>query len=122
VSNNLFRSFAVIIVALGISSMLGVSVVHKQREILILRAMGAGRRRIMAIFLLQGGVAGSALAYGLLVVFSHVFKSPDGSAKFGAQLDPMLVLLAPLVACGGGHSGAQHGTNKAGAGDQDVGE
>ena len=62
VSNNLIRSFVVIIVALGISSVLVVSVVQKQREIGILRAMGAGRRRIMAIFLLQGGLVGLAAA------------------------------------------------------------
>lgn len=106
VSNNLIRSFVVIIVALGISSVLVVSVVQKQREIGILRAMGAGRRRIMTVFLLQGGlvglvgsVLGSALAFGLLVVFSHVFKSPDGSALFAAQLDPLLVLMASGVAC-----------------------
>lgn len=113
VSNNLIRSFVVIIVALGISSVLVVSVVQKQREIGILRAMGTGRRRIMTVFLLQGGlvglvgsVLGSALAYGLLVVFSHVFKSPDGSALFSAQLDPMLVLLASVVACGVGLAAA----------------
>ena len=106
VSNNLIRSFVVIIVALGISSVLVVSVVQKQREIGILRAMGAGRRRIMTVFLLQGGlvglvgsVLGSALAYGLLVVFSFVFKSPDGSPLFAAQLDPLLVLMASGVAC-----------------------
>lgn len=106
VSNNLIRSFVVIIVALGISSVLVVSVVQKQREIGILRAMGTGRRRIMTVFLLQGGlvglvgsVLGSALAYGLLVVFSFVFKSPDGSPLFAAQLDPLLVLLASGVAC-----------------------
>ena len=109
VSNNLIRSFVVIIVALGISSVLVVSVVQKQREIGILRAMGAGRRRIMTVFLLQGGlvglagsVLGSALAFSLLVVFSHVFKSPDGGSLFSAQLDPMLVLLASVVACGVG--------------------
>ncbi len=113
VSNNLIRSFVVIIVALGISSVLVVSVVQKQREIGILRAMGTGRRRIMAIFLLQGGLVGlvgsmlgSALAFGLLVVFSHVFKSPDGSAMFAAQLDPMLVAMASVVACGVGLAAA----------------
>ncbi len=113
VSNNLIRSFVVIIVALGISSVLVVSVVQKQREIGILRAMGTGRRRIMTVFLLQGGlvglagsVLGSALAFGLLVVFSHIFNSPDGSALFSAQLDPMLVLLASVVACGVGLAAA----------------
>ena len=113
VSNNLIRSFVVIIVALGISSVLVVSVVQKQREIGILRAMGAGRRRIMSIFLLQGGLVGlvgsalgSALAYTLLVVFSKVFKSPDGSAMFAAQLDPMLVVMASVIACGVGLAAA----------------
>lgn len=106
VSNNLIRSFVVVIVALGISSVLVVSVVQKQREIGILRAMGAGQRRMMAVFLLQGGLVGLAgsllgalLAYGLLVFFSHVFKAPDGSAMYTAQLDALMVLLASLLAC-----------------------
>ena len=63
--------------------------VQKQRKIGILRAIGAGRRRIMTVFLLQGrlvGLAGSmfgsALAFGLLVVFSHVFKAPPAARCF----------------------------------------
>lgn len=113
VSNNLIRSFVVIIVALGISSVLVVSVVQKQREIGILRAMGAGRGRIMAVFLLQGGLVGlvgsalgSGLAFTLLQVFSRIFKSPDGSALFAAELDPQLVLMASLVAFGVGLAAA----------------
>ena len=109
VSNNLIRSFVVIIVALGISSVLVVSVVQKQREIGILRAMGMGRKRIMSVFLLQGGlvglvgsVLGSLLAYTLLVVFSRVFKGLDGMPMFVAELDPVLVLMASVVACGVG--------------------
>jgi lipoprotein-releasing system permease protein len=83
-----------------------VSVVQKQREIGILRAMGAGRRQIMWVFLLQGalmGALGSALgallAYGLLVLFSHIFKAPDGSAMYTAVLDVALVLGAGVLAC-----------------------
>ncbi len=106
ISNNLIRGFVVAIVALGISSVLVVSVVQKQREIGILRAMGAGRRQIMWVFLLQGalmGALGSALgallAYGLLVLFSHIFKAPDGSAMYTAVLDVALVLGAGVLAC-----------------------
>ena len=106
ISNNLIRGFVVAIVALGISSVLVVSVVQKQREIGILRAMGASRRDIMGVFLLQGalmGLLGSALgaglAYGLLVLFSHIFKSPDGSAMYSAELDLALVLSASALAC-----------------------
>lgn len=105
VSNNLIRGFVIAIVALGISSVLVVSVVQKQREIGILRAMGAKRRSIMAVFLLQGGfvgfagsVLGSALAYGLLVFFSTVLKSPDGSPLFAPKLDPLLALMAAAIA------------------------
>jgi lipoprotein-releasing system permease protein len=109
ISNNLIRGFVVAIVALGISSVLVVSVVQKQREIGILRAMGAGRRQIMAVFLLQGalmGVLGSALgavlAYGLLVLFSHIFNAPDGSAMYVAELDVTLMLAASVLATGVG--------------------
>ena len=112
-SNNLIRSFVVIIVALGISSVLVVSVVQKQREIGILRAMGAGRRRIMSIFLLQGGlvglvgsVLGSALAYGLLLFFSSILKGTDGKPMFAAELDLGLVAMASLIACGVGLAAA----------------
>jgi lipoprotein-releasing system permease protein len=96
----------VAIVALGISSVLVVSVVQKQREIGILRAMGASRRDIMGVFLLQGALMGllgsglgAGLAYGLLVLFSHIFKSPDGSAMYSAELDLALVLSASALAC-----------------------
>src|SRR5690606_40024709 len=58
VSNSLIRGFVTAIVAVGIASVLVVSVVQKQREIGILRAMGASPRRIMAIFLLQGAIYG----------------------------------------------------------------
>ena len=105
VSNNLIRGFVIAIVALGISSVLVVSVVQKQREIGILRAMGARRRSIMMVFLLQGGfvglagsVLGSVLAYGLLVFFSTVLKTPDGSPMFAPRLDPLLALMAALIA------------------------
>ena len=106
ISNNLIRGFVVAIVALGISSVLVVSVVQKQREIGILRAMGASRRDIMGVFLLQGALMGllgsglgAGLAYGLLVLFSHIFKSPDGSAMYSAELDLALVLSASALAC-----------------------
>ena len=67
--------------------------------------MGAGRRALMAVFLLQGGLVGvvgsllgSVLAYALLVVFSHIFKSPDGSPLYTAAIEPTLVLMASGLA------------------------
>ncbi len=99
VSNTLIRVFVVLIVAVGIASVLVVSVVQKQREIGILRAMGTSPRRIMTVFLLQGGiyglvgsVIGSGLAFGLLSFFAGVYRNADGSSLFAAELDPMVAL------------------------------
>ena len=57
-SSWLIQVLVVLSVALGIASVLGVSVIQKAREIGILRAMGTNSNRIMGIFLLQGGLVG----------------------------------------------------------------
>jgi len=113
VSNNLIRSFVTLIVALGIASVLVVSVVQKQKEIGILRAMGASRAMILQVFLIQGaavGAVGSAvgslLAFTLLQVFSHIYRNADGSPLFSAQLEPRFIVMAALVATGVGLASA----------------
>ncbi|WP_374243760.1 ABC transporter permease [Zoogloea sp.] len=113
VSNNLIRSFVTLIVALGIASVLVVSVVQKQKEIGILRAMGASRGMILQVFLIQGaavGAVGSAvgslLAFTLLQVFSHIYRNADGSPLFSAQLEPRFIVMAALVATGVGLASA----------------
>jgi lipoprotein-releasing system permease protein len=80
------RFFLILIVALGIASVLVVSVVQKQREIGILRAMGASARRIMVVFLIQGGIVGAAgalfgsgVAAGLVYLASQALRQEDGS-------------------------------------------
>ncbi len=105
VSNNLIRSFVIVIVALGISSVLVVSVVQKQKEIGILRAMGTSSNRIMGVFLLQGGLvgfvgalSGVALARGLLQFFSSVYRTGDGAPLFQPELDTGIALSAALIA------------------------
>ena len=101
VSNNLIRFFVTVIVAVGIASVLVVSVVQKQKEIGILRAMGASPRRVMTIFLLQGGLygllgsaLGSGLSYGLILFFAKMTRNADGSSLLSPQLDPTIVLQA----------------------------
>jgi lipoprotein-releasing system permease protein len=111
VSNGLIRAFVVVIVAVGIASVLVVSVVQKQREIGILRAMGASPGRIMAVFLVQGGLYGLVgsllgvlLSAGLLKFFSTVYRNADGTALFRVDLDAGILLgacaLAMLVGLG----------------------
>ena len=77
-STNIIRLSIALSVALGIASVLAVSVVQRTREIGILRAMGATRLRMMSVFLIQGGVlgligsaVGAALGISLVYVFNH---------------------------------------------------
>lgn len=103
ISTGVIRIVVAIVVVLGIASVLVVSVVQKQREIGILRAMGASPLRIMAVFLVQGGLygligslLGVLLSAGLLQFFSKVYRNADGSALFTVDLDPSIM----LGACG----------------------
>ena len=104
-SNNLIRLFVVLIVAVGIASVLVVSVVQKQKEIGILRAMGASPRRVMSVFLLQGGfygllgsALGSALSLALLNFFSRVSRNADGTLLISAEIEPSVVAWACALA------------------------
>ena len=104
-SNNLIRLFVVLIVAVGIASVLVVSVVQKQKEIGILRAMGASPRRVMSVFLLQGGfygllgsALGSALSLALLNFFSRVSRNADGTLLISAEIEPSVMAWACALA------------------------
>jgi len=99
----------VVTVALGIASVLIVSVVQKTREIGILRAVGTPPRRVLAVFLIQGGVlgligsfCGSALGVAFAKGFEVMTSSPDGAPRFLVQVDLRLVLSATALATGVG--------------------
>jgi lipoprotein-releasing system permease protein len=101
----LIRIFVAVIVAVGITSVLVVSVVQKQREIGILRAMGASRGAILRVFLMQGAIigfvgalGGSVLGTALMAFVSRVLKAPDGSAFVTLRLSPELYAVAVAVA------------------------
>ncbi len=105
ISNIVLRISVGISVALGIASVLVVSVVQKSREIGILRAMGASRRQVMNVFLIQGavvGLAGSFLGSGIAAAALHLWgamlKNPDGTPLFLLQFDPHLLGWAAGIA------------------------
>ena len=67
--------------------------------------MGASPNRIMAIFLLQGGLyglvgsaMGSALSVGLLQFFSKVTRNADGTSLLSGELELSVVAGACALA------------------------
>lgn len=106
-SSNMIQAFVVLAVALGISSVLVVSVVQKSREVGILRAMGASRRQINRVFLWQGfivGVSGSVLGTAMGLGLLELFKLAP--LTFTVEVQPALVLRACLIALATGIAAA----------------
>lgn len=108
-SKVMIQFFVIVAVALGIASVLIVSVVQKSREIGILRAVGTPAARVSRVFLIQGGVlgvlgsiVGSALGAGLAKLFEDATRDPAGKIRFPVQLDLRLFLLAAAIATGVG--------------------
>lgn len=104
-SSMMIRLFVGLSVAAGIASVLVVSVVQRQKDIGILRAMGGSRGQIMRVFLIQGAVVGllgsflgSAFGFLLLTAWRIAAKNPDGTSMFEIMLDPKLFMLATLIA------------------------
>lgn len=104
-SSQMIEFFVVLAVALGIASVLVVSVVQKGRQIGILRAMGAARGLILRIFLVQGAIVGAlgSLFGGLLgaalsVFFRSLVRNPDGTPMFPIDLGPGLFGVAAAMA------------------------
>jgi lipoprotein-releasing system permease protein len=112
-SSVMIQVFVILAVALGIASVLAVSVVQKSREIGILRATGTSTRQVLRIYLIQGGavgVAGSvlgiAIGIGLGVLFSRLSLNPDGTPRFPVTWSGMLYLRTAAIALGVGLAAA----------------
>ena len=109
ISTTLIRAVVMVVVALGIASVLVVSVVQKRREIGILRAMGATRGQVLRVFLLQGAIVsalgsvlGIVLAVALIWAFTTLVRGADGLPLFAITLSPKLALQVAAIAtlCG----------------------
>jgi lipoprotein-releasing system permease protein len=108
-SKTMIQVFVIVAVALGIASVLVVSVVQKSREIGILRAVGISAAQIRRIFLLEGlvvgavgAVAGGLLGAGLALLFESMARNPDGGPTFPVDLRPSLFLAAGALSIGVG--------------------
>ncbi len=108
-SSTTIKAFIVLAVAMGIASVLIVSVVQRQKQVGILRAMGMSRRSVLLVFLYQGLVvglggaaAGCVLGSLIAMVFARMATGPDGSPLFPITLSAELYLVATLIAAGTG--------------------
>ncbi len=103
-STDIIRFCVMFAVAIGIASVLVVSVVQRGREIGILRAMGVPARTMGMVFVLQGAVVGLGgwvcgllFAGSLLQLFSAVATKPDGTPLFPIVLDSSLATSAGIL-------------------------
>jgi lipoprotein-releasing system permease protein len=104
-SKSMIQFFVVVAVALGIASVLIVSVVQKSKEIGILRAVGTPSHRVLQVFLIQGGIlgllgsfVGSALGAGFALFFGTIAVDEKGAPRFPITLTVDLFVGATLLA------------------------
>ncbi|MBL8678720.1 MAG: ABC transporter permease [Myxococcales bacterium] len=104
-SSEVIQVFVILAVAMGIASVLVVSVAQKRREIGILRAMGTRRSTIVSVFLLQGAIVGvvgslvgAGLGAGLGAVFAGVARNADGTPTFPFAISWALIGRSSLLA------------------------
>jgi lipoprotein-releasing system permease protein len=96
-STTMIRIFVLLAVAMGIASVLSVTVVQRRGQIGILRAVGTSRRIVLAVFLWQGflfGLVGALLGAMLGAVAGELIES---SALFDISVTPRLLLTALTV-------------------------
>lgn len=101
-STTMIRLFVMLAVAMGIASVLIVSVVQRRGQIGILRAVGTRRRAVLSIFLWQGvfiGVVGGVLGTVLGGLLTRVMERV---VFFDIAVSPALVAGALAISVGTG--------------------
>lgn len=96
----IIRLFVGLTAALGIASVLVVSVVQKSKEIGILRATGTTRGQILGVFLLQGAMLGllgslfgSVMGWLFLIAWRGFAVNDEGVPFFVLEAGPSLYLM-----------------------------
>ncbi len=101
----IIRLFVGLTAALGIASVLVVSVVQKSKEIGILRATGTTRGQILGVFLLQGAILGllgsifgSVMGWLFLTAWRGFAVNDAGGPFFDLEAGPSLYLVVAIGA------------------------
>jgi len=105
-STAMIRLFVLLAVAMGIASVLSVTVVQRRGQIGILRAVGTSRRTVLGIFLWQGllfGLAGALFGTLLGAVAGDLIES---IAFFDVSVTPRLLIVALAISIATGVAAA----------------
>ena len=81
---------ALVTIVIGIASALLLSTYRRQSEIGIMRAMGATRRFVVLVFVIQGaliGLSGGLIGAGLGYISLLPFPLPEATASGGLPVD-----------------------------------
>ncbi len=102
-SSLFIQAFVLISVVIGISSVLAISVVQKQQQLGILKAMGITNRSASLIFLFQGLILGIFGAIGGIVLgifFLWGFTQASASDFIVIQYNPIFILASAAIIIG----------------------
>jgi len=102
-SSLFIQAFVLISVVIGISSVLAISVVQKQQQLGILKAMGISNRSASLIFLFQGlllGIFGAIGGISLGVFFLWGFTQASASDFIVIDYNPIFILASAAIIIG----------------------
>lgn len=102
-SSLFIQAFVLISVVIGISSVLAISVVQKQQQLGILKAMGIANRSASLIFLFQGlilGILGAIGGIALGVFFLWGFTQASASDFIVIEYNPIFILASAAIIIG----------------------
>jgi lipoprotein-releasing system permease protein len=97
-SSYFIQAFAIISVIIGVSSVLSITVLQKNRQLGILKAMGITNRDASKIFLYQGlffGIGGSigGILLGIFLLFGFSFSS----SVLTIIIDPIFLIISAAI-------------------------
>ena len=102
-SSYFIQSFVLISVVIGIGSVLAITVVQKQRQLGILKAMGINNRTSSLIFIFQGlilGILGAIGGISLGIMFLYGFTQASASDFIVISYDPIFISVSAMIIIG----------------------
>ena len=102
-SSYFIQSFVLISVVIGIGSVLAITVVQKQRQLGILKAMGINNRTSSLIFIFQGlilGILGAIGGISLGIFFLYGFTQASASNFIVISYDPIFISVSAMIIIG----------------------